>query len=122
MPRRKKTYKPEIINPEDITSVLKNASVMVRNFLDQRVSEALTTKGGEKSVTVHKRFKARSKQTLREITKMYYAELAAYTEPDGEGAPFLLPEELCLSFCAAALLIHLTKVEGKRPDPDTLFD
>ena len=119
MPRRKKTYKPEAINPEDITGILKNACVMARNFLDQRVSEALVKKDGSPSEHNQKHFRARSKQTLREITKVYYHELAAYCDAD---PPALLAEELCLSFCAAALLIHLTKVEGKKLDADTLFD
>jgi hypothetical protein len=52
---------------------------------------------------------------------MYYVELAAYCDTDGVTPPALLAEELCLSFLAAALLIHLTKVEGKKVDPDNLF-
>lgn len=115
MPRKKKTYKPEIVNPEDVTLALKNAAVMARNFLDQRMNEALTGNNLP-------RFRVRSKQSLREITKLYYTELAAYTDTDGITPPALLAEELCLSFCAAALLIHLTKVEGKKLDPESLFE
>ena len=122
MPRRKKTYKPEAINPEDITGVLRNACVLVRNFLEQRVSEALVKKDGSPSEHNQKRFRARSKQTLREITKLYYNELAAYCETDGVVQPALLAEELCLSFCAAAFLIHATKVEGKKIEPESLFE
>ena len=122
MPKRKKTYKPEVINPEDITGVLRNACVMVRNFLDQRVSDALVKKNGSPSEHNQKHWRARSKQTLREITKVYYTELAAYTETDGSTPPALLAEELCLSFCAAAFLIHYSKIEGKKLDPESLFE
>lgn len=122
MPRRKKTYKPEIVNPEDVTLALKNAAMMARNFLEQRVQAALVNKDGSASEHKQKHFRARSKQSLREITKMYYTELAAYTDTDGVTPPALLAEELCLSFLASALLIHLTKVEGKKVDPESLFE
>ena len=121
MPKRKKTYKNDAVNPEDVTLALRNAAVLVRNFLDQRINEALTR--GKNPAKTQGKFRARSRQTLREITQMYYDELAAYTYPPTEGeAPYLLAEELCLSFCGAALLIHLTKVEGKKIDAELLFE
>lgn len=119
MPRKKKSYIEVAVNPEDVTLALKNAVTMARNFLEQQVKIALVNKNGTQSENKQNRFRVRSRQTLREITKMYYTELAAYCEKD---PPILLAEELCLSFCAAAMLIHLTKVEGKKIDPESLFE
>ena len=114
MPRRKKTYKPEIMNPEDVTLALRNTAVIVRNFLDQRVEAAL------KKDKTGSSFKGRSRQTLREITQMYYDELVAYTEDRDGFGPYLLGEELCLSFCAAAFMVH-ARLEGKKINAEDLF-
>lgn len=110
MPRHKKTYKPEIINREDITLLLKNAAVMCRNHLDQWAADHVPAKNRPK-------FKLKSTQTMREYTVAYAAELAEHVD---EG--FLLGEELVWSLVSAALYIHVTKTEGKKIELESLFE
>lgn len=113
MPRRRKGYREDAINDEDITSSLKNTRQSVANWLDQLATEKL-------SAPVRARWTKKSTHTLIEFTK-------AVVEPlkDSVDQGFILPQELILALLSGALFIQCTYIDKPRKrdiDDNTLVE
>ncbi len=102
MPPRRKNYRPDALNPEDISRSLANSRQLIENWIEQMVTELIAGNPTYKQASAS-RFRRKSNQTLREFT-------AALAEPLKETVEegYALPQEVCLALVSAAMLIHLT--------------
>lgn len=101
MPPRKKSYRSDALNPEDISRALANSRQLIENWLDQFVREGIDA-NPEYGLKYGAKFRRKSNRVLREFT-------AALAEPLKEtiNEGYALPQEVTLSLVSAAMLIHL---------------
>lgn len=106
---RKKESK-EILKKREVTTALNNSFAISRNFLDDLIQGL--GKDGKKA-------RGKSSQTLREIARVFVADLQGGIE-DGN----ILPEECVVVLMAGALTMQLMNVDPgyKAPNGDLLKD
>lgn len=102
MPRRRKGYREDAINDEDITSALRNTRQSVANWLDQLATEKL-------SAPTRARWSMKSKRILIDFTKAVMEPLRGSIE-----AGYVLPQEVILALLSGALMIQYTFIDVPR--------
>lgn len=102
MSRRKKIDKSGQISKDEILLLIRNNVAMMRNFLAQRLDEALS----QKELATER---PKCQQTLRDYTNCYTKELCEHVD-----AGYILAEEVILSLAAAQALVFLTRIDNSR--------